>query len=57
MFNYGLDFKGGTSTTVTFNQDYSQSEIESTIIPDIVSAIGDSTVQQQKVQGGNDVAY
>lgn len=57
MFNYGLDFKGGTSTTVTFNQDYSQSEIESTIIPDIVSAIGDSTVQQQKVQGGNDVVF
>ena len=57
MFNYGLDFKGGTSTTVTFNQDYSQAEIESTIIPDIVSAIGDSTVQQQKVQGGNDVVF
>lgn len=57
MFNYGLDFKGGTSTTVTFNQDYSQAEIESTIIPDIVAAIGDSTVQQQKVQGGNDVVF
>lgn len=57
MFNYGLDFKGGTSTTVTFNQDYSQAEIESTIIPDIVAAIGDNTVQQQKVQGGNDVVF
>ena len=57
MFNYGLDFKGGTSTTVTFNQEYSQAEIESTIIPDIVAAIGDNTVQQQKVQGSNDVVF
>ena len=52
-----LDFKGGTSTTVTFNQEYSQAEIESTIIPDIVAAIGDNTVQQQKVQGSNDVVF
>ena len=57
MFNYGLDFKGGTSTTVTFNQEYTQAEIESTIIPDIVAAIGDNTVQQQKVQGSNDVVF
>ena len=57
MFNYGLDFKGGTSTTVTFNQEYSQAEIESTIIPDIVAAIGDNTEQQQKVQGSNDVVF
>lgn len=56
-FNYGLDFKGGASTTVTFNQEYSQDEIESMIIPDIVAAIGDSTVQQQKVQGSADVIF
>lgn len=57
MFNYGLDFKGGTSTTVTFDKDYSQEEIEATIIPDIVEAIGDSTVLQQKVQASNDVVF
>ena len=57
MFNYSLDFKGGTSTTVTFDKEYSQAEIESTIIPVIASAIGDTTVQQQKVQGSTEVVF
>ena len=38
--NFGLDFKGGTSTTVDFGKDYTIEEIESDIIPyveDVVS--------------------
>ncbi len=57
MLNYSLEFKGGTSTTVTFNEEYTQAQIESDIIPVISSAIGDTTVQQQKVQGTTEVVF
>jgi SecD/SecF fusion protein len=56
-FNYSLEFVGGTTTTVTFNENYSQQEIENQIIPYIVEATGVSTVQQQKVTDSNDVIF
>lgn len=55
--SYSLEFVGGTVTTVTFNQDYSQSEIDSDIIPAICDAVGVSTVQQQKVNDSNKVIF
>lgn len=56
--NYGLEFVGGTVTTVTFNEDLSQAEIESEVIPDIQEAIGDnSSIQQQKVTESNQVIF
>ena len=55
MFNYGLDFKGGTSTNVTFNEDLSLEEISSEVIPVVTEATGDMAPQTQKVKGTNEV--
>lgn len=54
-FQYGLDFKGGTATTVTFEKDYSIKEIDELIIPIVQKVTGDANVQAQKVQGSNAV--
>lgn len=52
--NYSLEFKGGTSTNVTFNEEYSLAEIDSEIIP-VVEGVVSGTIQTQKVQGTNEV--
>ncbi len=56
VLNFSLDFKGGTATTVTFNEAYSLSEIESQIIPLFEDVTG-SAVQPQPVQGTNEVVF
>ena len=53
--NYSLEFVGGTSTTVTFNEDYSLDEIDKTIVPVVEEITGDGNVQTQKVQDSNAV--
>lgn len=53
--NYSLEFVGGTSTTVTFNEDYSLDEIDKTIVPVVEKITGDGNVQTQKVQDSNAV--
>ncbi len=55
--NYGMDFKGGTSTNVVFNEDMSLEEIDSQVIPVIREATGVADVQQQKVAGTNEVIF
>jgi SecD/SecF fusion protein len=55
--NYNLEFKGGTSTSVTFEEDYSIAELESEVIPVIVEITKDATIQKQKVQGSNEVIF
>ena len=57
ILNYSLEFKGGTSTNVTFNEDYNLADIDGKIIPVISSAIGGGNVQAQKVQGSNEVIF
>ncbi|MDY2814948.1 MAG: protein translocase subunit SecD [Dorea sp.] len=52
---YGLDFKGGTSTNVTFDKDYSIEEIDKEIVPVVEDVTGDHNVQTQKVAGTNQV--
>ncbi len=52
---YSLDFKGGTSTNVTFNEDYSIEEIDEQIVPIVEEVTGDVNVQTQKVAGTNEV--
>ena len=56
-FNYSLDFKGGTASTVTFNENYTLDEIDETIVPLISEAVGDNNVQVQKVEGSNEVIF
>lgn len=55
VLNYSLEFVGGTSTNVTFNEDYSIKDIDSKIVPEIEKITGDGNVQTQKVAGGNEV--
>ena len=54
-FAYSLDFQGGTSTNVTFNEDYSIDEIDQEIVPVVEEVTGDANVQTQKVDGTNQV--
>lgn len=53
--NYSLDFVGGTSTTVTFNEDYSIAEIDEKIVPVVEEVTNDPNVQTQKIEGSNQV--
>lgn len=53
--NYSLDFMGGSSTTVTFNEDYTIEEISETIVPVVEEVTGDGNVQTQKINDSNDV--
>lgn len=48
--NYSLEFVGGTSTTVTFDKDYTLEEIDGLIVPIVEDITGDGNVQTQKVQ-------
>ncbi len=57
ILNYSLEFKGGTSTSVTFNEDMSLADIDSKVVPVIETAIGGGAVQTQKVQGTNEVIF
>ena len=54
-FAYSLDFQGGTSTNVTFNEDYTIDEIDQEIVPVVEEVTGDANVQTQKVDGTNQV--
>lgn len=49
--NYSIEFAGGTSTNVTFNEDYSLADFESTILPVVTEVTGDATPQIQKIEG------
>ena len=53
--NYSLDFVGGTSTTMTLNEDMSIEEIDAQIVPQIEEITGDANVQTTKVAGSNQV--
>lgn len=54
-FAYGLEFEGGTSTTVDFDKDYTINEIDQEIVPVVEEVTGDNNVQTQKVEGSNQV--
>lgn len=55
--NYSLEFKGGTSTNITFEKDYTLEEIDQDIVPLIEEATGDKNVQVQKVAGTSQVIF
>ena len=55
--NFSLEFVGGSTTSFTFDKEYSQSEIENGIIPVIREAAGITEVQQQKVQNSTKVSF
>ena len=55
--NYSLEFLGGTSTNVTFNEDMALADIDSKVVPSIEKITGDANVQVQKVTGSNEVIF
>ena len=55
--NYSLEFKGGTSTNVTFNEDMAIETIDTSVVPLIENITGDGNVQTQKVEGTNEVIF
>lgn len=55
ILNYSLEFKGGTATNVTFNEDYSIKELDAKVTPVIEKVTGDKNVQMQKVKGTKQV--
>ncbi len=57
ILNYSLDFVGGTSTNVTFNEDMDLAQIDSTVVPVFGNITGDGAVQVQKVAGSNEVIF
>ena len=56
-FNYSLDFVGGTSTTVTFNETWTAAELDAEIVPKIEEVTGVTEVQVQTVTGTNEVVF
>lgn len=54
-FNYALDFQGGTSTSVTFNEDMSLEDISEKVVPVVESVTKSADTQTQKVAGTNEV--
>lgn len=55
--NYSLEFVGGTSTNVTFNEDMALADIDTNVVPLIEKITGDGNVQTQKVEGSNEVIF
>lgn len=55
ILNYSLEFKGGTSTTVTMDKNYTIKEIDKEIVPFVEEITGDGNVQAQAVEGTNQV--
>ena len=53
--NYSLEFQGGTSTNVIFNEDLSIAELDSEVKPVIQKVTGDANIQITKVTGSNEV--
>ncbi|MFI3207649.1 MAG: protein translocase subunit SecD [Eubacteriales bacterium] len=54
-FDYALEFSGGTSTTIEFNEEYSLAEIEELVQPIVSEVTGDNNIQASKVQDSTQV--
>lgn len=55
--NYSLDFVGGTSTTVTFDKEYTLDEIDQQMIPELEDITGDPNIQVQTVRDSSQVVF
>lgn len=55
LFHYSMDFTGGTSTSVTFNEEMSLEDISTKVVPVVEKVTGDADVQTQKVAGTKEV--
>ena len=57
IFNFDLEFSGGTSTSVTFDKEYTLEEVDNEIIPAIREVTGVKTVQQQIVKNSGTIIF
>ncbi len=55
--NYSLDFVGGTSTTMPFEESYTVEQIDEEMVPLVEGVTGDSNVQTTQVQGTNQIIF
>lgn len=55
ILNYSMEFRGGTSTTVTFREDMTIEELDEEVVPLLEAITGDGYVQTQKVSGTTEV--
>lgn len=55
--NLSLEFVGGTSNTVYFNESYTLEQIDSEMVPLVMEVTGDSDVFVQKVADSNGVIF
>ncbi len=57
--NYSLEFLGGTSTTVDFNETYTLEQLDSIVVPDIASTldISEGSIQTTTVDGSNQAIF
>ena len=54
-FNYGLEFKGGTSTSIIFNEAMTLEKVNADLIPLVEEITGDGNIQPQVVDGSEEV--
>lgn len=54
-FNYGLEFKGGTSTNIVFNEEMTLEEVNDEVVPLFEQITQDGDVQPQVVDGSKEV--
>ena len=54
-FNYGLEFKGGTSTSIIFNESMTLKEVNDDVVPLVEKVTKDGNVQPQVVDGSKEV--
>ena len=55
--NWSLDFVGGTSTSVTFNEQWTTADLDAQVVPRIKQVTGVDSVQVQTVSGTNQVIF
>ncbi len=57
VLNYSLEFVGGTSTNVVFNENMPLADIDASVVPLIEEITGDGNVMTQKIEGTNEVIF
>lgn len=57
VLNYSLEFQGGTSTSVTFNEELSMDTLNNDVVPLFSEVTKDNDIQIQKVTGSNQVIF
>ena len=57
--NYSLEFLGGTSTTVDFNETYSLEDLDAKVVPDIAATldVSEGSIQTTTVDGSNQAIF